>query len=41
MKHLAHFFAKLAIDKAGEINGLDRLDEVSQIDGIETTQEGA
>lgn len=34
-------FAKLAIDKAGEINGLDRLDEVSQIDGIETTQEGA
>ncbi len=33
-------FAKLSISKAGEINGLDRLEEVSNIDGIETSMEG-
>lgn len=28
-------FAKYAIDKAGEINGLDRLEEISSMEGIE------
>lgn len=29
-------FAKISITKAGEVNGLDRLDEVSGIEGLET-----
>lgn len=28
-------FAKFAIDRAGEINGLDRLEQISSLDGIE------
>lgn len=33
---LGPVFAKLAISKAGEIDGLDRLDKLSSIDGLET-----
>lgn len=29
-------FAKISITKAGEVNGLDRLDEVSGVEGLET-----
>ena len=29
-------FAKYAITKAGEVNGIDRLDEISSLDGLET-----
>lgn len=32
-------FAKIAISKAGEINGLDKLELLSSIEGIETTEE--
>lgn len=34
-------FAKFAISKAGEIGGLDRLEQLSSLDGIELTEEGA
>lgn len=34
-------FAKLAISKAGEINGLDRLQFLSNIEGMENSKEGA
>lgn len=34
-------FAKFAIEKAGEIGGLDRLEQLSGLDGIELTEEGA
>jgi Kef-type K+ transport system membrane component KefB len=34
-------FAKFAISKAGEINGLDRLEEMSGLEGIELSEEGA
>lgn len=30
-------FAKISITKAGEVNGLDRLDEVSGVEGLEVT----
>ena len=33
-------FAKFAISKAGEINGLDRLEELSGLEGIETNDSG-
>ena len=34
-------FAKFAISKAGEINGLDRLEELSGLEGIETNDSSA
>ena len=34
---LGPLFAKFAIGKAGEINGLDRLEDLSGLEGIETT----
>lgn len=34
-------FAKFAISKAGEIGGLDKLEELSGLEGIELTEEGA
>lgn len=33
---LGPVFAKFAISKAGEINGLDRLDDISSLEGLET-----
>ena len=32
-------FAKIAISKAGEINGLDKLELLSSIEGIEAVEE--
>lgn len=34
---LGPVFAKYAISKAGEINGIDRLEELSSLEGLETT----
>lgn len=34
-------FAKFAISKAGEIGGLDRLEKLSSLEGVELTEEGA
>jgi hypothetical protein len=34
-------FAKFAISKAGEIGGLDRLEKLSSLEGVELTEKGA